>query len=48
VDWAGLRGFLVHRAQGVCVWLRRDVFDGIGGLDERYEGWGKEDMDLLL
>lgn len=48
VDWAALRGFLVHRAQGVCVWLRRDVFDSIGGLDERYEGWGKEDMDLLL
>jgi hypothetical protein len=48
VDWRGLRGFLVHRAQGVCVWLRRDVFDEIGGLDERYEGWGKEDMDLLL
>jgi hypothetical protein len=48
VDGDGLRGFLVHRAQGVCVWLRRDVFDGIGGLDERYEGWGKEDMDLLL
>jgi hypothetical protein len=48
VDWSGLRGFLVHRAQGACVWLRRDVFDDIGGLDERYEGWGKEDMDLLL
>jgi Glycosyl transferase family 2 len=48
VDWSGLRGFLVHRAPGGCVWLRRDIFDGIGGLDERYEGWGKEDMDLLL
>jgi hypothetical protein len=48
VDWTVLRGFLVHRAQGVCVWLRRDVFDDIGGLDERHEGWGKEDMDLLL
>jgi glycosyltransferase involved in cell wall biosynthesis len=48
VDWAALRGFIVHRAQGLCVWLRRDVFDNIGGLDERYEGWGKEDMDLLL
>jgi hypothetical protein len=48
VDWAALRGFIVHRAPGGCVWMRRDVFDGVGGLDERYEGWGKEDMDLLL
>ncbi|MEN3358857.1 MAG: hypothetical protein V7637_2839 [Mycobacteriales bacterium] len=48
VDWAALRGFIVHRAPGGCVWMRRDVFEGIGGLDERYEGWGKEDMDLLL
>ncbi len=48
VDRAALRGFLVHRGQGVCVWLRRDIFDGVGGLDERHEGWGKEDMDLLL
>jgi hypothetical protein len=48
VDWNGLRGFLVHRAPGGCVWLRQDVFEGIGGLDERYEGWGKEDLDLLL
>jgi hypothetical protein len=48
VDRSRLRGFLVHRGQGVCVWLRRDVFHDIGGLDERHEGWGKEDMDLLL
>ncbi|HVQ90726.1 MAG TPA: glycosyltransferase [Mycobacteriales bacterium] len=45
---SGLRGFLIHRAQGVCLWLRRDIFDDIGGMDERYEGWGKADMDLLL
>jgi hypothetical protein len=30
------------------VWLRPDVFEEVGGLDERHEGWGKEDMDLLL
>jgi glycosyltransferase involved in cell wall biosynthesis len=43
-----LRGFLVHRAPGVCVWLRRDVFDSVNGMDERYEGWGREDMDFVL
>lgn len=42
------RGFLVHRAPGVCVWLRRDVFDAVGGMDERFEGWGREDLDFVL
>lgn len=46
--WEELRGFLVHRAPGVCVWLRRDVFDAVNGMDERYEGWGREDMDFVL
>ncbi|BFU45547.1 glycosyltransferase [Krasilnikovia sp. MM14-A1004] len=47
-DPASLRGFLVHRAPGVCVWLRRDVFEAIGGMDERFEGWGREDIDFVL
>lgn len=42
------RGFLVYCSPGICVWMRRSVFDSIHGLDERYEGWGGEDMDLLL
>jgi hypothetical protein len=45
---AGLRGFLVHRSPGVCVWLRRDVFDAVQGMDERFEGWGREDIDFVL
>jgi hypothetical protein len=43
-----LRGFLVHRAPGVCLWLRRDVFEAVGGMDERFEGWGREDIDFVL
>ncbi len=43
-----LRGFLVHRAPGVCLWLRRDVFEAVGGMDERFEGWGREDLDFVL
>lgn len=43
-----LRGFLVRRSPGVCAWMRRDVFELINGLDERYEGWGGEDLDLVL
>lgn len=43
-----LRGFLVHRAPGVCLWLRRDVYEAVGGMDERFEGWGREDLDFVL
>jgi len=48
VDPDRLRGFVVHRSPGLCVWLRRDVFDAVGGMDERFEGWGREDLDFVL
>ncbi|WP_416986615.1 glycosyltransferase [Streptomyces sp. T028] len=48
VDLAYVRGFLVHRASGMCAWLRRDVYEEIHGFDERYEGWGGEDLDFVL
>ncbi|WBO69622.1 glycosyltransferase family 2 protein [Streptomyces camelliae] len=43
-----LRWFAVQRSPGLCVWLRRDVFDTVGGMDERFEGWGREDIDFIL
>jgi hypothetical protein len=43
-----LRGFLVRRSPGMCAWMRWDVFELVNGLDERYEGWGGEDLDLVL
>src|ERR1700677_4894386 len=43
-----LHGFLVRRSPGMCAWMRRDVFDFINGMDERYEGRGGEDLDLVL
>ncbi|WP_282206084.1 glycosyltransferase family 2 protein [Kitasatospora fiedleri] len=48
LDPAGLRGFWMRRPVGGCVWLTREVFDRIGGMDERYESWGGEDVDLVL
>ncbi|MBY0442964.1 MAG: hypothetical protein K2Q25_12650 [Mycobacteriaceae bacterium] len=48
VDPQRLRGFLVHRAPGVCMWLRRDVFSVVNGMDERFQGWGREDIDFVL
>jgi N-terminal domain of galactosyltransferase len=41
-----LRGFLERRAPGCCVWVRSDEFYKVGGMDERYEGWGGEDYDF--
>lgn len=41
------RGFLLRRPPGCCVWVRSEAFSRIGGMDERYEGWGGEDYDFL-
>jgi hypothetical protein len=46
VDHATLRGVFLRRPPGGCVWARRRLFDGIAGLDERFEGWGGEDNDF--
>lgn len=40
-------GFTLRRPPGCCVWVRSAAFDRIGGMDERYEGWGGEDYDFL-
>ncbi|MGW0562793.1 glycosyltransferase [Streptomyces sp. NPDC003016] len=48
VDLDHVRGFLVHRASGMCAWVRRDVYEEMGGFDERYEGWGGEDLDFVF
>jgi hypothetical protein len=48
VDPSRLRGFVVHRSPGVCVWLRHEVFDAVNGMDERFEDWGGEDMAFVM
>lgn len=47
-DAERLRWFAVQRSPGLCVWMRRDVFDTVNGMDERFEGWGREDIDFVL
>jgi len=41
-----LRAFVLRRPPGCCVWVRRTAFHRIGGMDERFEGWGGEDNDF--
>lgn len=48
VSWDVLRGFVLRRPPGACVWLRTELFWTIGGMDERYEGWGGEDNDFVF
>ncbi|MFJ7241172.1 glycosyltransferase family 2 protein [Streptomyces olivaceus] len=42
----GLRAFVLRRPPGCCVWVRTSAFHRIGGMDERFEGWGGEDNDF--
>jgi hypothetical protein len=48
VDPAGLRGLLLRETPGACMWARTDVLRGLGGFDERFEGWGGEDDDVVF
>lgn len=47
LDLGDLRGFVTRRSPGYSVWTRMRVFHEICGMDERYEGWGGEDNDLV-
>ncbi|WP_369214092.1 galactosyltransferase-related protein [Streptomyces flavofungini] len=44
---AVLRGMLLREPPGGCVWTSAEVFGGVGGFDERFEGWGGEDDDVV-
>ncbi|MFF5471392.1 galactosyltransferase-related protein [Streptomyces achromogenes] len=46
VDTGHLRAFVLRRPPGCCVWVRTSAFHRIGGMDERFEGWGGEDNDF--
>lgn len=46
LDAATLRGVSVRRPPGGCLWLRTGLFRRTGGMDERFAGWGGEDVDF--
>lgn len=41
-----LRGVYMRRSPGGCIWVRESLFTRIGGMDERFAGWGGEDEDF--
>jgi hypothetical protein len=47
VDEANLRGLVLRATPGGCLWARTDALNRIGGFDERFEGWGGEDDDVV-
>lgn len=48
IDLAGVRGVYLRRPPGHCVWLRMPLFRAVRGMDERFEGWGGEDLDFAF
>ncbi|MEV0757265.1 galactosyltransferase-related protein [Streptosporangium sp. NPDC050280] len=42
-----VRALVLKEPPGACLWVRRTTFDAIGGFDERYQGWGGEDDDVV-
>ncbi|MET8155377.1 galactosyltransferase-related protein [Sphaerisporangium sp. NPDC005289] len=45
-DLDRLRGYTLRRGPGCSLWVRTSAFHRIDGMDERYEGWGGEDIDF--
>jgi glycosyltransferase involved in cell wall biosynthesis/SAM-dependent methyltransferase len=39
-------GSLIETAQGGCIWVRSNLYLLIGGHDERFRGWGREDREF--
>jgi glycosyltransferase involved in cell wall biosynthesis len=42
----GYRGRLFSTSQGGCIWVDSTLYREIGGHDERFRGWGREDREF--
>ncbi|MFJ9034749.1 glycosyltransferase [Streptomyces sp. NPDC102274] len=42
-----LRGVLLREPPGGALWTRTDAYHEVAGFDERFEGWGGEDEDIV-
>jgi glycosyltransferase involved in cell wall biosynthesis/SAM-dependent methyltransferase len=39
-------GSLFETARGGCLWVRSNLYHQVGGHDERFRGWGREDREF--
>jgi glycosyltransferase involved in cell wall biosynthesis len=42
----GYKGRLFSTSQGGCIWVESTLYREIGGHDERFRGWGREDREF--
>ncbi|GAA4955163.1 glycosyltransferase [Actinoplanes utahensis] len=42
-----LRSYVITHVPGACHWVTRATFLAMNGMDERYQGWGREDNDFV-
>ncbi len=42
------RGRIFSTSQGGCIWLDSALYREVGGHDERFRGWGREDREFCL
>ncbi|MDT7786090.1 MAG: hypothetical protein QOF58_4509 [Pseudonocardiales bacterium] len=47
VDPGRLHGYHLTPTFGGCLFVATELFDRLGGYDERFEGWGEEDNDFF-
>ncbi|MDG4785128.1 glycosyltransferase [Micromonospora sp. WMMD1102] len=45
-DMNRVRGFTLRRGPGLCFFARAELYHRVGGMDERYQGWGGEDIEF--
>ncbi|WP_203913538.1 glycosyltransferase [Rhizocola hellebori] len=45
-DMSKVRGFTLRRGPGLCFFARAELYHRVGGMDERFQGWGGEDIEF--
>lgn len=46
VDASQFRGRVFSTSQGGCIWVDAELYRQVGGHDERFRGWGREDREF--